>query len=32
MDEAEKGLKEFLDYWFAGFLRGLGEVDEPSRN
>ncbi len=31
MDEIEKGVKEFLDYWFAGFSRGLGEVDDASR-
>jgi hypothetical protein len=31
MDEIEKGLKEFLDYWFAGFSRGIDEVDEASR-
>jgi hypothetical protein len=31
MDEIEKGLREFLDYWFAGFSRGLEELDEPSR-
>jgi len=23
MDEIEKGLKEFLDYWFAGFSCGI---------
>jgi len=29
MDEIEKGLKEFLDYWFAGFMRGIEALDEP---
>ncbi len=31
MDEIEKGLKEFLDYWFAGFVRGIDSLDEPSQ-
>lgn len=31
MDEIEKGLKEFLDYWFAGFMRGIESLDEPSQ-
>jgi hypothetical protein len=31
MDEIEKGLKEFLDYWFAGFMRGIEALDEPSQ-
>jgi hypothetical protein len=31
MDEIEKGLKEFFDYWFAGFSRGLETLDEPSQ-
>jgi hypothetical protein len=31
MDEIEKGLKEFLDYWYAGFMRGLESLDEASR-
>ncbi len=31
MDEIEKGLKEFLDYWFTGFMRGMESLDEPSR-
>jgi hypothetical protein len=31
MDEIEPGLKEFLDYWFAGCMRGLEELDGPSR-
>ncbi|MGB7537116.1 MAG: hypothetical protein WBM17_01130 [Anaerolineales bacterium] len=31
MEEIDKGLKEFLDYWFAGFTRGLEELDPPSR-
>jgi hypothetical protein len=31
MDEMEKGLKEFMDYWFAGFSRGMEALDEPSR-
>lgn len=31
MDEIEKGLKEFLDYWYAGFMRGIEALDEPSR-
>ena len=32
MDEIEKGLKEFLDYWFSGFIRGIETLDKPSRN
>ncbi len=31
MDEIEKGLKEFLDYWFAGFVRGIDALDESSQ-
>jgi len=31
MDEIEKGLREFLDYWFAGFVRGIDSLDEPSQ-
>jgi hypothetical protein len=31
MEEIEKGLKEFLEYWFAGFSRGIDDVDEASR-
>jgi len=31
MDEIEKGLKEFLDYWFAGFVRGMESLDESSQ-
>ena len=31
MDEIEEGLKEFFDYWFAGFLRGIETLDEPSQ-
>ena len=31
MDEIEKGLKEFLDYWFAGFVRGMDALDESSQ-
>jgi predicted hydrocarbon binding protein len=31
MDEIEKGLKEFFDYWFAGFMRGVESLDEPSQ-
>ncbi len=31
MEEIEKGLREFLDYWFAGFVRGLDALDESSR-
>lgn len=31
MDEIEKGLREFLDYWFSGLIQGLEELDEPSR-
>jgi hypothetical protein len=31
MEEIEKGLKEFLDYWYAGFMRGLESLDEASR-
>jgi len=31
MDEIEKGLKEFLDYWFAGCMRGIEMLDEPSQ-
>lgn len=31
MDEIEKGVREFLDYWFAGLMQGLEELDEPSR-
>jgi len=31
MDEIEKGLKEFLDFWFAGFMRGIEALDEHSQ-
>jgi len=31
MAEIEKGLKEFLDYWFAGFMRGIASLDETSQ-
>jgi len=31
MDEIEKGLKEFLDYWYTGFMRGLESLDEISQ-
>jgi hypothetical protein len=31
MGEIEKGLKEFLDYWFTGFMCGLDALDEPSQ-
>ena len=31
MDEIEKGLREFLDYWFTGLMAGIEELDEPSR-
>jgi hypothetical protein len=31
MDEIEKGLKEFLDFWFAGFMLGIDALDAPSR-
>jgi len=31
MDEIEKGLKEFFDYWFRGFMQGVETLDEPSR-
>jgi len=31
MDEMEKGLKEFMDYWFAGLLRGIEALDGPSQ-
>lgn len=27
----EQGLKEFFDYWFAGFARGIETLDEPSQ-
>ena len=31
MDEIEKGLKEFFDYWFAGFSRGIETLDGLSQ-
>jgi len=31
MDENDKGFQEFLTYWFAGWLRGMDDLDEPSR-
>ena len=31
MGEIEKDLHEFLDYWFAGLMRGIEALDEPSR-
>ena len=31
MDESEKGFREFLGFWFLGFLRGMQTLDEPSR-
>jgi hypothetical protein len=31
VDEIETGLREFLDYWFAGLMRGIDELDEASR-
>ena len=31
MDEIDKGLKEFFDYWFVGFSRGIETLDEPSQ-
>jgi hypothetical protein len=31
MDEIEKGLKEFMDYWFAGFIRGIEALDKPAQ-
>jgi hypothetical protein len=32
MEEIEKELKEFFDYWYKGFLRGIENIDETSRN
>jgi hypothetical protein len=31
MDEIEKGLRDFLDYWFAGLMQGLDDLDESAR-
>ena len=31
MEEIEKGLKEFFDYWFAGFMEGMEGLDDASR-
>ena len=31
MDEIEKGLKEFMDFWFAGFIRGVETLDQPAQ-
>ena len=31
MGEIEKDLHEFLGYWFAGLMRGIEALDEPSR-
>jgi hypothetical protein len=31
MEEIEKGLKEFFDYWFAGFMEGMAGLDDDSR-
>ena len=31
MDENDKGFQEFLTYWFAGWMRGMDDLDEPSR-
>jgi len=32
MAEIEKGLHEFLDYWFGGLLQGIEALDEPSQS
>jgi hypothetical protein len=31
MDVSEKGLKEFMEYWFAGFMRGMEALDQASQ-
>jgi hypothetical protein len=31
MDEIENGLKNFLDFWFAGFICGVESLDESSQ-
>jgi hypothetical protein len=31
MDDIEKGLRQFLDHWFAGLMQGIEELDESSR-
>ena len=31
MDETDKGFREFLGFWFMGFMRGMQTLDEPSR-
>ena len=31
MDENDKGFHEFLTYWFAGWMRGMDDLDESSR-
>jgi hypothetical protein len=31
MDEIEKGLKDFLDHWYAGFIRGVEKSDASSQ-
>ena len=31
MDDIEKGLRDFLDYWFAGLMQGLDDLDELAR-
>jgi len=31
MDEIEAGLKDFLNYWFAGCMGGIEELDESSQ-
>ncbi len=31
MDEIDKELRHFMEYWFEGLVQGLGEIDEPSQ-
>lgn len=31
MDEIDKELRHFMEYWFKGLVQGLNEIDEPSQ-